>query len=236
MMGRTREFLVRWRRQLLILLLPAAGFLVYRLLGLDRYLDLAYVTEQRWVLRSYVEQHYWISALVFILLYVSTAFFVPGAIVLTLAGGFLFGVLPAALYVNAGAVIGAVLALQISRRLAGNWIQERYADQLEPFNRAIERHGVHYLMALRIIPVLPFFAVNYLAGLTRIPLGTFVWTTSLGILPGSLVYAYAGRELGSITRPGEILSPGVIAALVLLGVLILLPPLYRKVRGSWKDY
>lgn len=224
-----RFFKAHWK-QILIVLLLVGGFFVHRLLGWDKFLDFAYVSAQRTALREYVEAHYWVSVAAFIALYMTTAFFVPGAIVLNLAGGFLFGVLPAALYVNAGATLGSVLALLSSRHVIGEWIQERYAEQLKPLNRALERHGVSYLLAVRIIPILPFFTVNYLVGLTRIPLKTFVWTTSLGMFPGSLVYAYAGQQLGSINRPAEILSPRMLAVLALLGVFSLLPLIFNFLR------
>jgi uncharacterized membrane protein YdjX (TVP38/TMEM64 family) len=224
-----RFFKEHWK-QLLILLLLGGGLLIFHLLGWYEYFDFYYVSKQRAVLREYVEAHYWVSVAVFIAAYMTTAFFVPGAIVLTLAGGFLFGVLPAALYINAGATLGSVLALLISRYVAGNWIQEHYMEQLKPLNNALERHGVSYLLALRIVPVLPFFAVNYLAGITRIPLKTFVWTTSLGMIPGSLIYAYTGLQLGSISRPEEIFSPRILAALALLGLFTLLPPIFHSLK------
>jgi uncharacterized membrane protein YdjX (TVP38/TMEM64 family) len=106
-----------------------------------------------------------------------------------------------------------------------------YAVQLESLNRTIERHGVSYLMALRILPIFPIFVVNYLAGLTRIPLKTFIWTTSLGMLPGSLIYAYAGLQLGSINRPEDIFSAKILTALVILTFFTLLPPFTISFRG-----
>ena len=229
-----RFFKAHWK-QILIVLLLAGGFFVHRLLGWDKFLDFAYVSAQRTALREYVEAHYWVSVAAFIALYMTTALFVPGAIVLNMAGGFLFGVLPTALYVNAGATFGSFLALLVSRHMLGTWMQERYAEQLRPLNRALERHGISYLLAVRIIPVLPFFTVNYLVGLTRIPLITFLWTTSLGMFPGSLVYAYAGLQLGSINRPEDMLSPSILAVLALLGLFTLLPPIFnflRRLRGK----
>ncbi len=169
------------------------------LFGWYKYIDFSYIKKVRAALRHYVNGHYWVSVAVFIAIYICTAFFMPGTIVLTLTGGFLFGVLPAALYINIGATTGAVIAFLVSRHLAGSWVREKYAVQMEPLNRAVERHAVSYIIALTVLPVLPSFAINYLAGLTDISLKTFIWTTSLGTLPGSLVYAYAGKQLGSKT-------------------------------------
>ena len=233
-MQRVSTILKTHWRQIIILLLLVGSFLVFRIFGWDEYLDFAYVSERRSALLRYVEAHYWLAVAAFIALYMSTALFVPGAIVLTLVGGFLFGVPLAALYVNVGATLGAVIALLVSRHLAGSWIQGRYAEQLESLNRAIERHGVSYLMALRILPIFPFFAVNYLAGLTRIPLKTFIWTTSLGMLPGSLIYAYAGLQLGSINRPEDIFSAKILTALALLTFFTLLPPIYDFL-SRWRN-
>jgi uncharacterized membrane protein YdjX (TVP38/TMEM64 family) len=219
-----RFFKAHWKRVFLILLLVGC-FFAFRQLGWNKFLDFSYVKAQRAALRNYVVHHYWASVAAFIGIYMTTALFVPGAIVLNMAGGFLFGVMPTALYVNAGATSGSFLALLVSRHMLGTWLQERYAQQLQPLNRALERQGVSYLLAVRIIPVLPFFTVNYLVGLTRVPLKTFLWTTSLGMFPGSLIYAYAGLELGSINRPEDILSPRILSVLALIGIFILLPPI-----------
>jgi len=119
----------------------------------------------------------------------------------------LFGTVPAAVYINIGATFGATQAFLAARGLAGNWIQGSFQEPLQRFNKEMERHGHSYLLILRILPVLPFFLVNYCAGISKIPLRTFVWTTSLGILPGSLVHTFIGRNCGASTRPG-ISSPG----------------------------
>jgi uncharacterized membrane protein YdjX (TVP38/TMEM64 family) len=156
---------------------------------------------------------------------VSTAFFVPGAIVMTLAGGLLFGVLQGVILFNAGSVIGAAAAFLLARYAFGETLQRRYGSQLEGLNNELERHGYSYMIALRIVPVMPFFLMNYLAGVTRVRARTFVWTTALGMLPGSVVYCYAGSQRGRIESPGDILSPGVAAALALLALFSLLPPL-----------
>jgi len=233
-MQRVSRFLTKhWKKALAILLL-VTGLVLFQLLGWERYLEFSYVREHRKILLNYVDSHYWPSVALFIALYISTAFFVPGAIVMTLAGGFLFGVVPATLYINVGATLGAVTAMLLSRHLIGDRIQKKFADQLQPLNRALERHGISFLLVVRIIPVLPFFTVNYLAGLTRIPLKTFVWTTSLSIVPGSLIYAFAGRQLGSIDSPAEIFSPEIIFSLLLLGLFSLSPSLIKFLKRTRK--
>lgn len=204
---------------LLILIVAAAVWLT----GLHESLTFENLKENRDHLRAFVEDHYTGAAFVFVGVYMSTAFFVPGAIALTLAAGFLFGVIAGTVYVNIGATSGAALAFLLSRYVVGNWVQRRFEDTLKTFNKEISRHGHNYLLTLRIIPVLPFFAINYLAGVTRITLKKFLWTTSLGMLPGSLIYTLAGRQLRTIDSVEEILSPRVVLLLLLMGLFALLP-------------
>lgn len=213
-----------WRR-LLILAFLAGGIVMFRHLEMDDYLSFEYLKENRTNLQSYVDLHYAKSVLLFGLIYIGAALFIPGAVVLTLGGGFLFGVFPGVLYVNFFATLGAVISLLMSRHVVGTWLQRRYAAQLETLNSLIERNGAGYLLVLRIVPVLPFFAVNYLAGLTLVRVRTFVWTTSLGMLPGSLIYAYAGKRLGSVTGTDQLLTPGNLVLLLVLALFSLIPPL-----------
>lgn len=197
------------------------------LTGLNEYLTFENLKGNRDILRSYVESHYIPSVIVFIAAVVSTAFFVPGAIAVTLVGGFLFGVLLGTLYLLAGATMGASLAFLSARYVLGNWVQRRYEEQLRIFNREMARHGHNYLITFRIVPVMPFFLVNYLAGITRMPIGRFMWTTAVGMLPGSVVYSFAGRELRGIESPDDIMSPKLLSALILLALFALLPVLLR---------
>jgi uncharacterized membrane protein YdjX (TVP38/TMEM64 family) len=203
----------------LLVLLAAAGGMSFENLKASR--DL---------LHSFVETHYALSATVFIAVVFSTAFFVPGAIALTLIGGFLFGVLQGTVFLLVGATLGSALAFLFARYILGNWIQHRYEEPLRNLNEEIKRHGHHYLAALRIVPIMPFFLVNYLAGITKMSLRTFIWTTAAGMLPGTLIYTFAGRELARIESPEDVLSPRLLAALILLAVFVLLPVIMRVVR------
>ena len=129
----------------------------------------------------FVHDRYILSLFLFISLYIiATAFSIPGDIILTLAGGFLFGIAVATVIVNIGATAGAVLAFLSARYLVGDRLQEKYQGQLNRFNEELNLNGPRYLLTLRFIPVFPFFLINFLAGLTNIPLRTFVWTTSVG--------------------------------------------------------
>src|SRR5512138_517373 len=180
------------------------------------YLTFEHIIMHKDALQQAVEQSYITSAAVFILVFISTAFLLPGALALSLLSGFLFGTIAGALYINIGAGIGAGLSFLSARYLFGNWVQRRYPDRLAAFNREIMRHGNRYLFTLRVAPLMPFFLVNLLAGLTKMPFRDFLLFTFLGVLPGSLVYANAGRQMGTIENSRDIMSPRFIIAIVLL--------------------
>jgi uncharacterized membrane protein YdjX (TVP38/TMEM64 family) len=219
----------RRKRAALVLLLL---FLVsaYLASGAGDYITFQNLKENRLLLLAYVKEHYALSAVIFMGVYMLTAFFVPGAIAMTLTGGFLFGTVPGALWAVTGATFGAALAFLSTRYLAGGWIQGRHEKSLRALNDEIARHGPNYLLLLRIVPIMPFFLVNYLAGLTKMPLRSFLWTTLLGLLPGAFVYSFAGRKIGTIERPQDILSAELFAAFLLLAAFALLPVIVRLLR------
>jgi uncharacterized membrane protein YdjX (TVP38/TMEM64 family) len=211
----------------------AAVFLVvigaFYFFDLMAYLSLDMLKANRDKLLAFTEKHYAQAVLLFILLYIAqTAFSLPGATLLTLTGGFLFGTLLAALYVNIGATTGATLAFLAARYLFRDWVEHRVGDRLEAFQGGFARNAFLYLLTLRLIPIFPFFVVNLLSGLTRISVGTYVAATALGIIPGSLAYTFAGRQLGTIDSLSELASPRLLLAFTVLGLLFLMPVVYRK--------
>ncbi len=214
------------------LLIIVLGLIIgLQLTGIGSQLTLENLQANAGRLRDFSDSHFLISGIAFILIYIIvTGFSLPGALILTLAGGFLYKTLLAAVFVNIGATTGATLAFIFVRYLAGTWIQQKYADKLSGFNAELDKNGPGYLLTLRLIPVFPFFLINLLAGLTRIPLWTFVWTTSLGILPGSLVYAYAGQQLGNINNVKDIFTTRVLIAFLLLAGFAILPIIIKKLR------
>ena len=217
---------VKWSA---ILLLGVVLFLLWKYLAGSISFD--QVRENREMLRQFVADHYYQSVGAFVLIYLMTALFLPGALVLTVTGGMLFGTFPAVLYVNIAATTGATLAFLLSRSLLGRWIHERFKRQLERFNREMGRHGHNYLLTLRLVPVVPFFVVNYGAGISGIPLRTFLWTTSLGMLPGSVVYSFAGNQFGAVESPEGLLSWPIVVALLLLALFALLPVIRHHVEA-----
>ena len=200
---------------------------------LDRFLSLQALKDNRDDLLSFTETHSAVAAALFVLVYVAvTGLSLPGAVILTLAGGFLFGAVWGTLFVNLGATTGATLAFLASRYLLRDWVERKFGKWLGPVQHGFAQNAFSYLMTLRLIPLFPFFVVNLVSGLTRMNIGTYVAATALGIIPGSFVYAYAGRQLGTINSLKDIASPGVIGAFVLLGLLALVPSLYKKWSGK----
>lgn len=212
-----------------IIILFIAAIIILRNSPLADYLTFENIIKNKNRLLQTVESNYFISSISFILIYFfAITFSLPGAAILSLVGGMLFNVFPGVFYVNIGATAGALMAFIVARYLLGRKIQEKYAKSLKKFNGEIKANGHYYLLTLRMIPVFPFFMINFLAGLTNIRIWTFFWTTALGILPGSLVYTYAGSNLGRIDSPGEIFSTKVILAFTALGLFAIVPPVLKK--------
>jgi len=162
------------------------------------------------------------AALYFILYVLVTTLSLPGAALLTLLGGALFGLWPGILLVSFASTLGATLAMLVSRYLLRDWVQHRFAGQMRTVNDGVARDGAFYLFALRLMPLFPFFVVNLLAGVTRLGVWHYWWVSQLGMLPGAIVYLNAGHQLGQITSLHDILSPGVVFAFTLLGLLPLI--------------
>lgn len=211
------------------LVLGVAAFFYFDLWA---FLSFEYLKQNRDRLLEYTHANYATAALIFIGVYIAqTAFSLPGGLILTLAGGFLFGSALGTLFVNIGATTGATLAFLAARYVLRDWVERRFGGKLEAIQSGFEQNAASYLLTLRLIPLFPFFLVNLAAGITRVKTGVYVAATALGIIPGSFVYAYAGRQLGGIDSPAEIASPRVLLAFVFLGVLALAPVAYKKLKA-----
>jgi pyruvate/2-oxoglutarate dehydrogenase complex dihydrolipoamide dehydrogenase (E3) component/uncharacterized membrane protein YdjX (TVP38/TMEM64 family) len=214
---------------LALILVLLAGFFVF---DMGQYLSLDAIKTQQAALDAQVEANPWLAGGVFFIVYVLvTALSLPGAALMTLVGGALFGLFGGTLLVSFASTLGATLALLLSRYLLRSWVQARFRQRLAKIDQGVNREGASYLFALRLVPVFPFFLINLAMGLTQLPVRTFWWVSQLGMLPGTLVYVNAGRELGQLESLGGILSPGLIGAFVLLG---LLPVLSRKALDWFK--
>ena len=217
------------RTKIILFLVVLALLIGLRFTGIGDKLTLQNLQANGDKLVDYSNQNYLFSVSIYILIYIAvTAFSLPGATILTLAGGYLFNFFVGAIYVNIAATTGATLAFLFARYVVGESIQKKYADKLAKFNVELDKNGARYLLTLRFIPLFPFFLINIFAGLTNIPLKTFIWTTSLGIFPGSLVYAYAGEQLGTIKSIGDIFTGKVLAAFLFLAAFALVPIVYNK--------
>jgi uncharacterized membrane protein YdjX (TVP38/TMEM64 family) len=196
---------------------------------LGRFLSLAALKENRDGLLAFTEANFAAAIGMFIVAYVIvTGLSLPGAVILTLAGGFLFGAVGATLCVNIGATTGATLAFLTARYVLRDTVEQKFGKWLGPLQEGFAQNAFSYLLTLRLIPLFPFFVVNLVSGLTRVSVGTYVAATAIGIVPGSFIYAYAGRQLGTINSLKEIASPNVIGAFVLLGLLALVPVIYKR--------
>ena len=206
-----------------------SAMVLFFFLDLGHYLSLETLKANRDHLLTFTVANYTSAVVLFILMYVAVAgLSLPGATILTLAGGFVFNAIPAVIYVNIGATTGATLAFLAARYVLRDWVEKKFGRWLEPLQQGFAKNAFSYLLTLRLIPLFPFFVVNLVSGLTRVHVGTYIAATALGIIPGSFVYAYAGRQLGAINSLKEIASPHVLGAFVLLGAFALAPILYKK--------
>jgi uncharacterized membrane protein YdjX (TVP38/TMEM64 family) len=204
-------------------------FVAVRFFALNEYMSFALIQHHSAYLQQITHEHYLLSVGIFISFYAAAVFVaLPLSALMTMLSGFLFGALPGTIYSNIGATIGAIGSFFLVRYCVGQWIQERYEAPLRRFNEAMHSYGALFLVFVHFIAVIPFFLINILAGMTRVPWQTFVWTTSVGIIPGSLVYAFAGQQLGNIHHLSDIFSFYVILAFVFLGVLATAPLILQR--------
>jgi len=190
---------------------------------LKQYLALEHIKSQQDALTVYYQNNTILTIAVYMLIYIAvTALSLPGAAVMTLAGGALFGLLVGTVVVSFASTIGATLAFVVSRFLLRDWVQRTFGDKLKAINDGIEADGVFYLFTMRLVPVFPFFIINLLMGLTKLKTIQFYLASQIGMLAGTIVYVNAGTELGKIDSLKGILSPGLLISFVLLGMFPLL--------------
>ena len=207
------------RGRLLVLALVALAVVAFFAAGGARYFSFENVKAQQAAIESRYFAHPWQTALGFFAFYVAVAALsLPGATLLTLIAGAIFGLPWGTLIVSFASSIGATLAFLISRFLLRDWVQQRFGKPLQGVNAGIEKEGAFYLFTLRLIPLIPYFVINLAMGLTPLRARTFYWVSQLGMLAGTIVYVNAGTQLARIESPRGILSWQLFGALVLLGV------------------
>ena len=221
--------------------LALVAVLLYRYLGLADLLTLDSLKASRNTLSALYANRPIFTVAAFFGLYVAvTALSFPGAAILTLAAGAMFGLMVGLVVVSFASSLGALLAFLAARYLLRDAVQSRLGKQLAPINEGMARDGLFYLLTLRLVPVFPFFLVNLLAGLTPIPAGRFYWVSQLGMLAGTAVFVNAGTQLAAIARPADVLSPALLGSFALLGVFPLIAKAVvaalqrRKVYAGWQ--
>lgn len=209
-------------------------FILFFYFHLYQYLSFTALQQYRQQLLTLTEHYYFLMAISFILVYiVAVAVSIPGAVFLTLTGGFLFGIVLGTLYVVTGATLGAIVLFVVVKTALGDWIATRARGWIAKLETGFQKNAFNYLLTLRLIPIFPFWLVNIVPALLNVPLRTFVLATMLGIIPGSLVYVMLGNSLGYIFDRGQtpdlnlILQPQILIPLFSLAVLSLLPVLYK---------
>ena len=227
-------------RKILLVMVIAVVVALYFALDLGRYFSLDTFKSQQAVIESWRAAQPLTAALIFFLAYVAvTGLSLPGAALMTLAAGAIFGLLWGSLLVSFASSIGATLAFLASRFLLRDWVQARFGERLRAINQGVGKEGGFYLFTLRLVPVFPFFMINLLMGLTPMPAATFYWVSQVGMLAGTLVYVNAGTQLAGISGLSGILSPGLIASFALLGIFPLIAKKIvdgikaRKVYARW---
>jgi pyruvate/2-oxoglutarate dehydrogenase complex dihydrolipoamide dehydrogenase (E3) component/uncharacterized membrane protein YdjX (TVP38/TMEM64 family) len=207
------------RTKIILVVAIAVAIGVFFILDLGRFLNLEFLKQQQAVIDAYRDAHPLLTAAVFFLVYVAvTGLSLPGAAVMTLAGGAIFGLLWGTVIISFASTIGATLAFLASRLLFRDGVQRRFGDKLRTINDGMAREGAFYLFALRLVPIFPFFVINLLMGLTPIRTWTYYWVSQVGMLAGTVVYVNAGTQLAAIESVGGILSPAIIGSFALLGL------------------
>lgn len=204
-------------KKALILLLAAAALLAYFVFDLGQYLSLEnFKTQQAEILAAKNAQPMLYMAGFFLIYVAVTGLSIPGAAIMTLIAGALFGLVLGTILVSFASTIGATLAFLGSRYVLRDWVQSKFGERLKAIDDGLAKDGAFYLFTLRLIPVFPFFVINLLMGLTRIRTWTFFWVSQLGMLAGTIVYVNAGTQISQIESTAGLLSPVLIGSFVLL--------------------
>lgn len=223
--------------KLAVVLVLASVVIAFFALGLQEYLTFEYLKSSRERFQAHYGQHGPATMGAFFIVYVLvSSLSLPGAAVMTLAGGAMFGLGVGLLLVSFASTIGATLAFLVARFLLKDHVQSKFGDRLQAINQGIQRDGPFYLFTLRLVPLFPFFVINLIMGLTPLRTGTFYVISQIGMLPGTLVYVNAGTQLGKIESLKDIMSPELLLSFALLGLFPLIarktvPLVMARVRG-----
>ncbi len=225
-------------RRLMPLLMLAAGLGAFFALGLDRYVGFEALRENRTTLLEWVENYGMFAAIAYMAVYATAvALSLPGGALMSITGGFLFGAVWGTFYIVIAATLGAAALFVIAKTSLGDPLRAKAGPWLKKMEEGFQENALSYLLMLRLVPLFPFFVVNLVPAFLGVSLSTYVIGTFFGIIPGAFVYASVGAGLGSIFDAGGafsakgILTPQIVAALVGLGVLAIIPVLYKKLNA-----
>jgi uncharacterized membrane protein YdjX (TVP38/TMEM64 family) len=220
------------RQKIILILITLILVALFFWLDLGRFLTLESLKANRQMLLLYRSEHALLVVIVFMSIYIAqTGLALPGATILSLSAGAIFGPWLGTLYAVSSASIGATIAFLMTRYLLRDAVLSRFGNKLEGLNRELEERGLNYLLFLRLVPAFPFFLINLSAGLTRLSLRTFMLGTFFGIIPGGFVYVNAGASLAQINSLSDIASTRMLGSFALLGLFALLPALYSKFKN-----
>ena len=208
------------KRIIIFLVIIASIIFGVAFFDLTSYLTFDELKQRQSELQSLVSDNSFAAAAIFFLVYVlATSVSFPGALILTLAGGALFGLVQGTLLISFASTIGALFAFLVARYFLHDFVQNKFSDRLTLINQKVEKEGAFYLLFLRLVPAFPFFLVNLVMALTPIRAWTYYWVSQLGMLPATLIYVNAGTQIAKISSPSDIASPSMIFAFILLGIL-----------------
>ena len=220
-------------KKLIVVAVLIGIVVLFRIYHLERFLSLEYIkNSQERFAALYAANPLPVVGAYFMLYVTVAAFSLPGAAAMTLAGGALFGMGVGLVTVSFASSIGATLACFVARFILRDWVQNRFGDRLKAINEGINREGAFYLFTLRLVPIFPFFVINLVMGLTKMPLRTFYWVSQVGMLAGTVVYINAGKELARIDSLSGIMSPRLLLSFAILG---LFPIIVKKLLTFYRS-
>jgi uncharacterized membrane protein YdjX (TVP38/TMEM64 family) len=221
------------KKKIIIVLVIISLVAAFKIFNLGEYLSLSYIKESQSKFQVMYEANRFPVIAGFMVTYILvTSLSLPGATVMGLAAGAFFGLLTGTVIVSFASTIGATIASFVSRFVLRDWIQGKFGSKLTTVNKGIEKEGAFYLFTLRLIPIFPFWLINLVMGLTKMPLKTYYWVSQIGMLPGTMVYVNAGKELARIDSLSGILSPRLLLSFALLG---LFPITAKKLISLYKS-
>ncbi len=209
--------------KVIVVLVIAAIVAVFFAFDLQQYFTFEYLKSRQLAFETYYNDHRLLTIAIYMVVYIAvTALSLPGATVMTLAGGAMFGIWLGVLLISFASSIGATLAFLVSRLLLRDYVQDKFGDKLKTVNEGVRKDGAFYLFTLRLVPLFPFFVINLVMGVTPIRTAVYYIVSQVGMLPGAFVYVNAGTQLAKIESAQGILSLGLILSFALLGIFPLI--------------